>query len=56
MFVRYCCVLLSTGKPRWLYIEINIILSLKVEQISVKVINSCFELQSFQIKRDLVYL
>ena len=55
MFVKYCCVLLSTGKPCWLYIEINIILSLRIEQISVSLINSRFELYSFQIKRDLVY-
>jgi len=44
MFVKYCCVLLSTGKPCWLYIEINVILSLRVEQISVTLINSHFEL------------
>jgi len=44
MFVKYCCVLLSTGKSCWLQIEINIILSLRVEQISVTLINSRFEL------------
>jgi len=56
MFVKYCCVLLSTGQPGWLYIEINITFPLRIEQILFTLINSRFELYSFQIKCDLVYL